>query len=280
MAIRDLGYRPYDGALGPTSDTTWVMLRHGLKRAWTRVAVKLGVLFSIAPFLVVAAITAAMTLAMHQAPNTSRMAFDLLRAEMWSSALIITTAAGASAISDDLAHRAHVFYFSKPILPWQYGLGRTLAVSGFVAVALLVPSVLLCLLATAIGPAEKLWENVGTMLPVVLFSLLASLTLGIASVSVSAWSKSRAMTTTAWISLFLVPHVLSTVVDAVAAFPYVKLLSLTALLTTVGEGLFQIESSDDSRMRLHWYEALPVLLTAVSVLGFTAYKRLTRAEVL
>ena len=49
MAIRDLGYRPYDGERHEASRNTLVLLRHSMKRAWRSWIVKLALLFSWVP---------------------------------------------------------------------------------------------------------------------------------------------------------------------------------------------------------------------------------------
>lgn len=131
------------------------------------------------------------------------------------------------------------------------------------------------LLLVGTAPADARLESLGLILPAFLDAVLIAGVCAAASVGVSAFSSSRALTMSAWILIFVVPWVLGTIVDEVGEWPWLKLASLPALLGVVGDTLFKVAREDD----LSWYHALPVL-AAMTFGGISlSIRRLRGAEV-
>ncbi len=287
MPIRDLGYRPYEGKRLPPSNNTWVMLRHGLGRAWGSWLVKVSGFLCWVPPLIMGAYIGIHYMANNSMSNNGLGGVvepldggDLLHSlygwQLWLFGLMISLGAGASAISEDFTHRAFQFYFAKPVTPTQYLLGRIMAVAIWVFSILFLPGFLLTLLLVGTATPEMRFESLGLMLPAFLHAVIIATTVSVGSVGISSLSKSRALTMSAWMLLFLVPWVLAAIVNEVGDWPWLKLVSLPALLAVVGDTLFKVTRED----ALRWYHALPILAGFVALTLQVARARLRGAEVI
>jgi len=283
MTIRDLGYRPYEGErLAPSHNMT-VMLRHGLKRAWGSWLVKIAVFVGWVPAVVGFAgvgiafwITSQMGGQGGSAVDSAKLMQLLFKVQSWSILLMITLGAGAAVVAEDLTHRAFQFYFAKPVTPLQYLVGRTGAVGIYCFAFTFVPAIVLDLGLVTFSPADQRLERVGLLLPALLLSVIISTVLSLVSVGLSSLSKSRALTMTAWILLFIVPHVIALIVAEIGDWPWLYLASLPRMLIVVGDALFKIEPDD----ALRWYYAGPILAGIGAGAGYLAHYRLRRAEVI
>lgn len=291
MTIRDLGYRPYDGPRLPATNNTWVMLRLGLRRAWASWLVKLAAFFSLAPALVYAALVVggrylARNMGADPAADpvpAAEWLGDLIAVQTWVFVGMVTVGAGAPAIAEDLTFKAFQFYFAKPATPEQYLAGRTLAVAIWCFCVVYVPVILVALAMVGTASGDARGEQAALLLPALLYALILAVVMATGSVSISSLSKSRALTMSAWVVLFIVPHVIASIVDAISratgdedGWPWLFLASFTGLLSVVRDALFKVES--DSPLR--WFHAAPIL--AGLVLGWVALSmyRLRRAEVI
>jgi ABC-2 type transport system permease protein len=291
MAIRDLGYRPYDGPRLPASNNVAVMLRHSLRRAWGSALVKIATFLAFAPTLIYAALVVGRRLLMRQMyqdpeidPISARETLrGLYAVQIWLFVSMVTVGAGASAIAEDLSHKAFQFYFAKPVTPAQYLFGRVGAVAIWVFGITFVPAMLVDLALVGTARGEAALEQLGLLLPCLAFSLVIAVVMSTGSVAISSLSKSRALTMSAWIVVFVVPFVIAQVADAIAratgtdeGWPWLFLASLTGLLGRVGDLIFHVES--DSPLR--WWHGACALVAFVGGAHALAWRRLRRAEVI
>lgn len=285
MAVRDLGYRPYEGERLPSSNNNMVLLRHGLRRAWGSWLVKIGAFTCWVPPLIAGALVAfivfvgpAATQPGQEPPTipAAEIVRDLFWWQMWLLMPLVTLGAGAAAIAEDLQFKAFQFYFSKPVTPPQYLVGRIAAVAFWVFMVTFPGAFLIILLLTGTAEADLRLEYVGLILPAFFFSVIMSVVTAAGAVGLSSLSKSRALTMSAWILLLLVPHALGEIVNAVSEWPYILLISIPELLNIVGNALFKVDPDN----ALRWYHAAPVLLgIAVGGVALALY-RIRRAEVI
>ncbi len=209
-----------------------------------------------------------------KAPDLVRFVIDLMRAEMWLSGAAIAFGAGATVISDDVARRALPFFFSKPVSANQYWAGRAGAIFALILAVLLLPVLVFAPLAVALdkqlGPGALL-----VMFPAAAGAALIAATLASVSLGVSALASSRALTTTLFASLWLLPHVLAALASVFAegAWPY--LVSLPAQLTLVLEGLLGTAQDPGGPSALH---ALPLVASWIFVGHQLAKRKLERAR--
>lgn len=281
MTVRDLGYRAYEGKRLPPSHNTQVLLRHGMRRAWGSWLVKITAFLAwIPPVLFMGELAIQFWFSGGEATLDGAGAGErvnrLIYVQLWLFVTMITLGAGASALSEDFTYKAFQFYFSKPVTRLQYMIGRTTAVAIWCLIVSLVPALLLVLIAVGVAAPDSRLEVLGLILPAILQCGLIAAICAAGSMGMSSLSKSRALTMSAWILLFIVPHVLGNIVDAIGDWPWLKLASLPALFEVMGDSLFKVAREDD----LKWFHALP-LLAAVGLSGLAlSMERLRRAEVI
>lgn len=280
MTVRDLGYRPYEGVRLPPSNNTWVMLRQGLARAWASWLVKIAVFLTCGPTLIAAVYVVGIRMIMGEEAalqiDGTEVLRTLYRAQTWLVVSLITLGAGAPAIAEDLTFRAFQFYFAKPVTTVQYFVGRALAVGILVFLVTFVPALLVDVVLVAMTPLDHAGEQGALALPCLVYSVLLATVMGTTSVAVSSLNKSRALTMSAWILCFLVPHALAAVVEGIGQWPWLYLGSFTGLLGVVADALFHVETES----QLHWYHAVPVLVLLVAGACALTLYRLRRAEVI
>ena len=281
MPIRDLGYRPYEGERLPPSHNMAVLLRHGLRRAWGSWLVKIAAFFGWVPTVVALALLGIRFYIVSQGnevPDLKGGSFlhTLTLFQLWPFVTMVTLGAGAGVISRDLTHRAFQFYSSKPVTPVQCLVGRTSAVAIWCFSLIWVPSLITVIVLVGTAPAELRLERLGLILPATLDGALIAAVCSTASIGISSLSRSRAFSMSAWLVLLFVPHVLAQIVFAVGDWPWLRLASIPALLSIVGQALYRIEP--DSALR--WYHALPVLLGVAAGGVSLALNRLRHSQVI
>jgi len=266
LTVRDQGFRAYTGTRLPPSNNTWVLFRHGVSRATKSWIVRMAFVAAVFPLLVslvawaFMGFIAAQNPGQLQPPDLVRFVRDLMRAEMWLAAAAIAFGAGATAISDDVARHALPFFFSKPVSSAQYLVGRTGAIFALILSVLWLPVLVFTPLAVALAAAG---------------ALVIAATLSSVSIGVSALASSRALTTSLFASLWLLPHVLASLASVFAegAWPY--LVSLPAQLTFVLESLLDKSQDQSGPTAVH---ALPLIIASTFLAYQIARRRLERAR--
>ncbi|RLB57416.1 MAG: hypothetical protein DRJ42_00315 [Deltaproteobacteria bacterium] len=287
MAIRDLGYRPYEGERLPASHNTVVLLRHGLTRAWGSWLVKIAAFTAWAPALIAMFYLGTMTWIMQQQagqmpgqelppPPGADFVKALFAWQFWGFLSLIGVGAGAGAIAEDITFKAFSFYFAKPVTPPQYLAGRIAAVAIWCFALTFLPSFLVVGMLAGISPEEMRVEQAGLILPALLHSVLISVVVATGSVGMSSLSGSRALTMSAWLIVLVIPQILALIVDTIADWPWLYLVSIYELLSIVGDALFRIEPAND----LRWYYALPLLGLVVAGALAMAWRRVRGVEVI
>lgn len=277
MTVRDLGYRPYDGARLAPSHNTSVLLRYGMRRAWGSWLVKIAIFLGWVPALLFMAFVGFLwATGQTSALEGARLVRSIFDWQLWMFVTLVTLGAGASAIAEDLTFKAFQFYFAKPVTPPQYLAGRAVAVAFWCFVLTFVPAAMVVLAVVGTAEESARLESVGLILPALVNALLIATTVSAASVAISSLSASRALTMSAWILLFIVPHAIAFVVFQISEWPWLLLVSIPALLGIVGDALFKIEP--DSVLR--WYHALPVLVALAGGSIALSLRRLRKAEVI
>jgi hypothetical protein len=284
MSLRDLGYRPYEGERLPPSRNVGVLFRYGLSRAWASWLVKLSTFFGWVPGAIGLVLVGIYfwirdkgQMLGPDAVHPEEWIARLLTIQLWLFVTLASLGAGASAIAEDLTHRAFQFYFAKPVTAAQYLLGRTLAVGAFAFGLCFFPAFLVVCGLTGAAPAELRLEWAALVFPALLQSLVVAASIACASVGVSSLSSSRALTMSAWILLLLVPHVVAAVVEVVGDFPWLRLASLPAMLGVIGDSLLHVDRHGDP---IAWYHAALALALWAAAATALSFRRLRRAEVI
>lgn len=293
MTVRDLGYRAYEGELRPASQNIWVMLRYGLWRIWGSWLNRLVVFFFWIPCVAYVVVTAirwglsgpelqpvpddAPALAQWWFSPPAEWMRELTGIQFWLFAVPITLRSGADVIASDLNNKAYQFYFAKPVTPTQYLLGRVAALAVFIFGIVFLPTMLLTFVFMGTGPDDQVLERFGLMLPAILDALVISVALSVLSIGISAMSRSRALTLTAWIVVLVVPSALGSLVEAIAEVEWAWTISVPGLLWSLGDGLYKVA---EDWAQLKWFHSAPLLLAMCVGAGYFAYHRVTQAEVI
>lgn len=288
--IRDLGYRPYEGELLPSSHNTWVLLRYGIKRIWGSWLNKLAIIFSITPvfvYLLGLGITWLMLTEMGSHKERIEEWFVTQSAAVWMEAVttptlwlfvtILALRSGSGVIAEDLRYKAFAFYFAKPVTPLQYMLGRGLALAIFIFSVLLVPALFMNGGMMAVAPEGERLATAALIPAAILDSAIVAITLSTIAMAISSISKSRALTMSAFAVLFVVPHVLAMLVEQMAEIEWLYLFSIAGVMDVVGDAIYRRTDEFD---QVQWFHALPVLLAMVGGSGYAVWTRLRRAEVI
>ncbi|MFK7987870.1 MAG: hypothetical protein AB8I08_17765 [Sandaracinaceae bacterium] len=293
MSVRDLGYRAYEGELLPPSHNMWVMLRYGLWRIWGSWINKFVVFFFWLPVAALAGIAFLRFLTI--GPEMPADATDMdgvggwflsepavwLRTltgiQFWFCMALVTIRSGAAVIAEDFTNKAYQFYFAKPVTPVQYLVGRISALAVFNFGLVFIPVAFMVGVLAGVGPEEQRLERVGLLLPALVDSAMLATVLSVVSISVSALSRSRALTITAWVVVLFVPFVLAGLVETISESEWVYVISLPGALWNLGDALYKVEGT---WTELKWFFSLPAVLIATVGGAYGAWYRIRKAEVI
>ncbi len=292
MSVRDLGYRAYEGDLLPASHNTWVLLRYGLWRIWgswvNRIAIIVGLILPLVVFVILAGLrfmligrempeAAAESGSFFADPDPAAWLRRLSGIQFWFFVTVITLRSGAGVIAEDFTHHAYPFYFAKPVTPIQYFVGRAAALAIFVFAIVFIPTLFLTFILAGLGPEDQMLASMGLILPALLDAAVMAVSCSVLSVAVSALSKSRALTFTAWVVVLFVPFVLASLVEGITESEWMYVASLPGLLWVIGDALYRVHAE---WQHIQWYHAAPVLALLTAGGGYLALMRIRQAEVI
>jgi hypothetical protein len=295
MTVRDLGYRAYEGELLPASHNTWVLVRYGIARIWASWINKLVVFGALLPLLGFALVAGIRFATFGREipelppgggagfgrwfldPDAASWLRSLTATQFWFFVTVVTLRSGASIVAEDYTHRAYQFYFAKPVTPLQYLVGRAGALAIFLFALVFGPTLLLTIVLAGTGPEERLWPQLGLILPAFLDAAIIAVSCALLSVAASSISKSRALTIMAWGAILFVPTVLALLVEGITESEWVWLISPPGLLWIVGDALYKVHQDWE---HLSWYHAAPVLALLTGGGTYLAFIRIRKAEVI
>ena len=275
MALRDLGYRPYEGDRRDASKNYSVMLRLSLRRAWRSWMVKLTLLFCWVPtFAFVGA------LMMFGADRLEAWLGNLLHVQWLLFVFPISLFAGAGAIAYDLENNAFAYLFAKPVTPAQYVFGRVGAVFVLCTTVSTLPMVVLGLVLTMFR-AEQGTEAVVAAVSSAAYagaaSLAISLFMATIAVGLSALSRSRTLTLSAFTVLLVVPLGMAWLTTQVAEWPWVKLASPVSSMSLLVDACLGLLPEDSPVRVMH---VIPTIL-GLTLGGLAlAYRRVREVEII
>ena len=190
MPIHDLGYRSWEGERSSNMLRWWVIAQTGIHLVWKNSALKRMLFFSWMSVLVFAGMIFFYEQALKQSPESLKFVVSMLqnfdtskggefnelihelrtdpekaRHQVWATILLILFRApqavlmvmmvsiiAPSLISRDMRSRAFLLYFSRPITPKEYVLGKSLIVWAYLTMITGVPALLLYGLAVLLSP--------------------------------------------------------------------------------------------------------------------------------
>src|SRR5690606_6099660 len=146
----------------------WVLTRYGIARIWGSWINRLAVFGTVLPVLVLCALAlfrVALLDGRELPPVSPEEAGDvpwmaaspavwlrtLTGIQFWFVVTVVTLRSGAGVIAEDFTNRAYQFYFSKPVTPLQYIVGRAAALAIFLFALVSIPTALLGMVLAALG---------------------------------------------------------------------------------------------------------------------------------
>jgi ABC-type transport system involved in multi-copper enzyme maturation permease subunit len=257
------------------------MARYGLRRAWSSLLVKLCVLLAWAPALVAAGAfgvlgyLAAQNPGQMPAPSLGLYASRLSSAQIWLFMTAVAVGAATGAVAHDRARGAFAFYFTKPVTPQHYLVGRAGAVFGLLVLVHAVPCTLFAGLAMMLQDAGLGLAGARVLGGLWALSLVSALSLTAVSFAVSSVVSTPTLAAFAFAALWFIPHMGSVLVDLAADAPFSRFTSLPALLSTLADALLEPESAVTT---LDASIALAMLLGLSALSLVFAHTRITQAS--
>ena len=250
MAIRELGYRPFEGTRRPPSRNLFVLLRRFLVDGWRAWPVKVALLLCWAPALIVIVLTVLHYLATQEIGSfdnveglkPSRWLHTLVIWELWIFVGMVTVGAGATAIGRDLNEGALTYFFSKPVTPNDYVIARMLAVMVWCLVVMWLPALAANAAMIGLAPEGMMFSRVALLLPTTIICILVSAVCAVLSVSMSSLSSKPTVGVSAWAVLFVVPAILANIVSGSIQQTWSMFASIPSLLESCSQAMFGLNT--------------------------------------
>jgi ABC-2 type transport system permease protein len=273
MTVHRRTYRPFEGELRPPRRLFWVIarseLRLGLRKKWAK---RLLVLSAVPLVALVFALYIELVVekTLHTQLLGNRVFTSLYEAQVFFVVLMMA-AVGADIIAKDVAAKAHHLYFSRPLTPAQYLLGKLSAVAVILAVIVIAPGLLLALAQLLLAPTQD-FENFGRVtLGILAYGVVLSVVGAVLIGCLSAYGKRARTVGAIWVGLYFLTAALAGVVHVLTEqAAWTRLLSINLLFVDAGR-LFYAESSEG-------VGPLLVLLGLAALAAFVLYRRLADLE--
>ena len=176
--------------------------------------------------------------------------------------LLVFTWFGAGEIAEDRRLGAHLLYFARPLTRLDYLLGKFLSVAFYGSLAVLVPPLVICAVATFSSPNYSFLAKEGGVVPrSIAYSLLWVVSWSSVALAISSLSSRKSFALVACFAFFLIPFAISGALAALTEDKSWFAYSLQGAFQRIAASLF--ETPD-----LAWrFEAT---LAWASVAGWTA----------
>ena len=169
-------------------------------------------------------------------------------------AMIAVAIIGPPLIAKDIRSKAFLVYFSKPIQPWQYLVGKLATVAFFVFSMTLFPALFLYAVSIALSPDAT---TMTATLPIVFDIAVAAFVVAIPTAMVvlllSSLTKDRRVATFAWVAICLFGEISFRILTV--GFPgefeppaWASLLSIHELTTKATAGVFDLQGNTQTLM--------------------------------
>jgi ABC-type transport system involved in multi-copper enzyme maturation permease subunit len=239
------------------------MARYGLSRAWSSLLVKLCLILAWGPALISAAAFGVLSYLASKnpgqmpAPDLGVYANRLSYAQIWLFMTATAVGAATGSIAHDRARGAFSFYFTKPVTPRQYLLGRAGAVLGLLVLVHALPCTLFAGLAMMLEDGTALLDGLRVLAVLWGVAMVSALSMTALSFAVSSVVATPTLAAFAFAALWFIPHMGSVLVSLASELEFVRFTSLPALLNTLAEPWLDASSEVP---KLHSLLALALLL--------------------
>jgi ABC-2 type transport system permease protein len=253
VAIRDQGYKVYEGDLSAGSSPVWVVASTHMGLYWSLLRTKLlFIVLMIVPvlFLVFTFAEQLLTKMFGQGGGAAKITgiyeYSFGYLQMWMLALMLA-AAGCGVVADDMRYRTIQLYFSKPIKKTQYILGKYLSLLMLGSLVTLVPYVVVGAVRVLLFiPRDTFTEILTNLAALGLFNVVLLALFSVIVMALSCLTSRTGYVVLAWLGTILIPSVVATVTGLI-----LKEEPWTVMLSVVG-------NLDVGLKKLVGYQGVPV----------------------
>jgi ABC-type transport system involved in multi-copper enzyme maturation permease subunit len=158
-------------------------------------------------------------------------------------------------ISQDVRSRSFLLYFSKPIRPWDYLLGKLSVILVFIFGITLLPALVLYGISIAFSPSVGvLMDTLTIIIQIILASLVISLPVSVIALLFSSLTKDRRIAAFGWIALWVLGEVAYQVItisaDTASQPSWIFLLSIRKVCMVATSAIFDV-SGHLTQLALH-----------------------------
>lgn len=165
--------------------------------------------------------------------------------------MIVVAIVGPPLISRDLKSKAFLVYFSKPIRPWQYLLGKLTTIVFFVFSMTLFPGLFLYVVGVALSPdATTMAATLPIIAKIGLSSLMIAAPIGLVVLVLSSITKDRRIATFSWVAIWIFGEIAFRILAVPSNFSsryempaWAPLLSLRETTMKATSGIFGVEQN-------------------------------------
>ncbi len=248
-AIHDLGYQRYSGLRRPQRTRFRVIVRNQMTTAWK------GWWTYKVPLLIAAMATVGIGMVMYvsrQELAGSEMASGMIRTVADSlipqsfsylsiPSLLVCLTVLSGAISRDLKAGAFEFFFSRPLRPIDYVVGRVVGAFVLLAPILLVGPVLLTLYRIGLsGDVDRMLETLQWVPKAILVGFCATLVQASVSLAFGAVTNNPRYAVAGYAVFILVFGNIITIISAATHRPDLIVLDIGAAITGLASALFDV----------------------------------------
>lgn len=257
-AIHDLGYKSYVGTRRPQRTRYRVIVKNLLSHAWRgwwRMKIWVG---SAAITTVV--IGALMYLSKNEIFDViERQGLKLNFADallpmsfIWYTKIgfVLTLTVGAVVVANDLRVGAFEFYFSRPVRPVDYVLGKIGGLLLMMGTVLFIGPVLLALFRLGISEStDELVDNLMVVPRTVLVAGVGTLAYAVAPLAFSAISARNRHTMAAWAAFYLVAGSIAVAIAEGTGQPNIAAFDVATAVTGFARGVYDVTIIGEMRQQ-------------------------------
>lgn len=242
MPIFDQGYQHWSGTLSGHAWRGLAIARHGMRVGRKNRFVRILILLSWLPALVLAIALCGWGLLergseliaplipflssfidpqMLQAPRTYRVEFwticyDYFLLTELRLSLILVLLVGPSLISQDLRFNALPLYFSRPLRRYDYFLGKLGVIVAFIGMVTIVPSLIAYVLGLLFSlDVTIIRDTFGLLLSSIVYGLVIAVSSGMLMLALSSLSRNSRYVGLFWLGIWIISSMVSAILQTV-----------------------------------------------------------------
>jgi ABC-2 type transport system permease protein len=158
-------------------------------------------------------------------------------------AFLLTAFAGPGLISPDLANGALPLYFCRPFSRAEYVLGKSSVLVILLSQITLVPGLVLFIMQASLAGPSWAWSNLWIAGSLITSSMLWIAILSLLAMALSAWVKWRIVAGALLLAVMFFGAGFAGAINGVLQTEAGHFFSVVYLMKTVGNGLFQVDTT-------------------------------------